>query len=224
MIAWLAACTQQTEQFVEPFDGSSRVLPGDPLVVHLSAKYPEGEALPDDLIVVVDLLSGGVVDGTTTFRDGAVSFEPDSPWQTGGRYGWAVSAPLPATRGPLLEVPPALVGEASFRVGGERELLEATLEGGKVCLLFSDLVEGVPRLAIGAREWIEPPSREGEVTLPGSPEQPGAPRCLELEGVGNDDVGSLVRVWSASGVTSSAVLRSETLEVAWQARHRWVQP
>lgn len=221
---WLVACGPEPIQFVEPFDGSSGVLPQDPLVVHLDERYPEGEPVPDDVIEVVDLEDGGRVAGSTAFVDGAVVFVPDLPWTVGDRYAWAVSAPLPRPRAPLIELPPGLAGEASFRVGGERALLDASIADGELCLLFSDDVDDIPRLRLGDLELVDPRTEARDLELPGR-RAPGTARCLALpDGVASEPGVALVRAWDREGATTAAPLSDTPLAERWRARHRWVEP
>jgi hypothetical protein len=219
MVLWLLACNPPPQLFVEPFDGSSAVAITDPLTVHLDTRYPEGEPVPDDVLTVVDLDGGGFVEGTTTFVDGDVVFEPTSPWSLGGRYGWAVAQPLPSTRGPLLQVPPELVGESSFRVGGAPELLDAAVEGDALCLLFSGPVDTLPQLEIDGEAFAELESEPHLLRLPGASSDAHG-RCVELPA----RLGDLVRYTDAQGETSAATVAEGTLTDAWKARHRWSLP
>lgn len=221
MLAWLLGCTPPEPRFVEPFDGSSAVDPSTPLrVVMEGVAYPDGEPVPDDLITVVDLDDGGEVPGVATFVDGAVAFVPDEPWRDGGVFGWAVEPPAPRARGPLLDVPLALSGEASFRVGGPASLLDAVLDDGALCLLFSEPLPFVAALEV-AGEAVGPLDGEArDLSLPGGVQSaPYAARCVDVDA----RPGDLVRYTADDGSTSAAFVVAEPLAARWKARHRWTE-
>lgn len=217
MWIWLLACRTESPAYVAPYDGASSVNPGDPLrAVFDGGAYPEGEPVPDDVIVVVDLDDGGAVRGEARVEDGAVVFLPDEPWREGGAYGWAVTAPAPVARRPLLDVPLDLEGEASFRVGGSAALLDAAIEGGRLCLLFS-----APLPWIGAIEVDGEPldDLDGEPLALPAPRPPGdsPARCVPALA----RVGDVVRYTGPDGSTSAARVSSRPLGDRWRERHRW---
>lgn len=155
----------QDRSWVAPFDGQSAVRLDDPLVIQANRlDYPPGLALPQDLVVVVDLTSGeqvpGVVQRADAPGDGSLGlyfegdrpeaqlhFAPDAPWQPDHRYAWRVEAPLANRRGATLALDAHLVGEAVFTTRNAPELLSASLDssfstgsGDWVCLAFSQSI------------------------------------------------------------------------------------
>jgi hypothetical protein len=222
MLLWLIGCEAPEHRFVEPFDGSSAVRVDDPLQVVLEgADYPEGEPVPDDAISVVDLDRGGDVPGTLVYADDRVVFAPDEPWRDGGAYGWVVATPAPRARAPLLDVPSGLEGEATFRVGGGITLLDAAIEDGELCLLFSQSIRYVAALTVDGVELGAVDSTPRPVSLPSdlaSTDHSG--RCVAVDA----KVGDLVRYTAPDGVPSAVRVGSESLAARWKARHRWMEP
>lgn len=221
----LLACDPVSDDtaFVEPFDGATSVGLESRIEVHVpDLDVPEGQAVSEEVLRVVDLADGGLVQGQRVVEGTTVVFEPTGGWAPDADYGWALIDAPDQARQPVLEIPDFLLGEAVFSTRSDPWLLDAVLDGGQLCLLFSE-APGTQRLEVQldggdvvASEWtamfLADPG--------GGPD--GTAACLvDVEGAEVDDV---VRWTEPDGGSQSVGVVEGSVLSTWRARHRWVRP
>jgi hypothetical protein len=214
-LLFLLACADQAANsggHIAPFDGQTQVLLDQSLqLVAPGLDMPGDAPLPTDILSVINLETGGFVQGAATRSGNTVEFTPSVKWQHGFTYRWSVTQPLPESRRPQVVVPPALLGDATFKAGNGSAILDAGVaEDGALCLLLSRHVVSMP-------DTIEMTLDEVAIDISGGIWQ----LRHELDEVSLDlpfgDRGATVVCWTdAPGVIDGASMR-----VWWGERGPW---
>jgi hypothetical protein len=204
----IAGCPGPGPTFIAPLDGQTGVPLNAPLQLRVERLgNPQGYPLPEELIRVVDLESGGFVPGRLVARGPDVLFVPIDPWRPGASYAWVVSQPAHRARQPELRVPPEVLGEAVFHTASGPALLEAVLDDGELCLLLSEPADALP--------WAT-------ITVGGEPLDLGPPTVVdplrdipELELLDEDPGAGALCFAAPAGVARRDVLRGggEAVEI-----------
>lgn len=225
----LVACAPgpPSDAFVAPMDGQTGVPSYMPLmirgVVDVPAGYPVG-----DLVRVVDVDVGSLVDGRSAVRGDAVLFYPDEAWALGRRFAWVVSNPEPVPHGPEPVVAEHLLGTAVFDTSDELTLLGVSVDPDGLyaaCLLFSRPLNTLD--AGDLRVVVDGVQLEG-ITVDYATDALMEPGLLSTDpGVGYACLlgtvmvpeGAVVRVWWGDAGPWSEVADGASLEqIAWSRR------
>jgi len=135
----LGGCETTTQStYITPFDGQTDWPVEQPLEVALAREeLPPDYPVDPDLLRVVDLTDGGLVEGDVVLDGRFLRFYPAEGWSPATDYAWTLSAPLVRNREPQLLVPPVLRGDARFSTAGHLEVVSAVTEEGRTCLQLS---------------------------------------------------------------------------------------
>ena len=146
----LCACAPETGDpgpaFIAPLDGQTGVPEDLDLMIatgglDLPADYPVAQ----EALRVVDLEAGGFVKGELRRESADLLFRPDGGWKAGHRYTWTLADVPAGPRQPQHELPPEILGEASFQAVDGTAVLDAGIGNlGAICLLLSRAVDEMP--------------------------------------------------------------------------------
>jgi hypothetical protein len=227
----LAGCQAPPDgaAWVAPFDGATSV-PVDARLhvatgpLDLPRSYPIDPATVSAVVLPDATAVPGVI------RVGAdsdlLTFTPTEGFAPVRTYRWSVVEPDPVVREIHADLPDGILGDRSFTTSPASHLLDAVVDAGTLCLLFSapytstDLVIGLagapPRLVSFSR--VEPLQ---DVVIEDDLPDPGG-LCPD-DSLGAEPGDPLTYV-AASGVRDEVEVTEGTLQDALLARHRWTPP
>jgi len=141
LLPLLAGCLPPPEEtsYRLPFDGQSAIPADYVLTVVRQTTLPDDYPPDTDQIQVWDWTASAPVAGEVATDDQTLTFTPDAPWASEHDFSWTVRPPVQLARGPVLELPPTVLGPAGFStrnalwpVWGWRGA-----NAGDACVLFS---------------------------------------------------------------------------------------
>jgi hypothetical protein len=225
----LIGCSEPSgASFVAPFDGATSIAPEAELSV--TAGYlglPDGYPIDPALLTVTRLPLEEPVAGKLIATHDTITFAPADAWENDADYRWVVTTVDAVVRQIRPELPETVEGAATFSISDRPVLLEAVLDTGILCLVFSqpmtadDLLVGVAGrtpVPIGYAPVDPLDAVEIPTDLPGTP---GAV-CLDtpLGAVPGDTL-----TWmSESGVPTEVPVEPRSVHLAVLARFRWSPP
>jgi hypothetical protein len=202
--------------FISPFDGQTDWSPVAPLLVHLPDPIgPDGQAVPQELLGVLDLEAGGLIAGEIAADGNDLWFFPDEPFPAGHRFAWTVAAPFDQARQVHLALPTKLQGTSTFHTGARTEPLAAAYQNGELCILLSRAADdaGVRAWADGVPLDLGTPTELGIDTI-GLETGPASQQCAAA-----DSRPGGIRVERGPDVWQLPV-QTGTVESALRMRHR----
>jgi hypothetical protein len=216
---WLIACAiDEQSSYVAPFDGQTSWPLDAPIEVALPA-----DALPPDypvdaeLLRVVDLTVGGIVEGDLIHDGRWLRFHPDGNWPAGHEFAWSLLPPIDAARQPQLAIPDRLLGEARFTTTGAMEVADAVIDRERLCVLLSRPYADEPVYLSVDGLVVSPPYDLVEVVV--AEVDQAQPSALQALCVSTDPLAESVRVELPSGVYELPP-RTATSLGGFQSLHR----
>ena len=141
----MGACSDEDPgaRFISPLDGQTGWGVDVPLVVQSQdMDLPDDYALPE-LLRVIDLDQGGIIEGTTVREQDFLTFTPSTSWPANRRFAWVVDVPAPVPHGPELTFPPELDEPAVFDTSSRIDVLGGSVDDDdRACVVLSRMLDG----------------------------------------------------------------------------------